>query len=112
MIGILPGGCYEEVEIKQDSFSSIRLALFQLYDSLSHKNSLAAVAALVGLAIGYYYRTKSKHSKKGIPIGNLPGPKKTFLIGNLINFPTTAWCDTFNQWREELGKSIFFQGWD
>ncbi|PVF95240.1 cytochrome P450 [Serendipita vermifera] len=78
-----------------------------LQGNLGRDNSLAAITALVGLAVGYYYIGGRKNGKNPMPISGIPGPERTFLIGNVLNFPTTAWGETFLEWREKIGNTIY-----
>ncbi|PVF95234.1 cytochrome P450 [Serendipita vermifera] len=70
--------------------------------------TLAAVA-LVSIVLGYYYVSRPNNHNSGASIRDFPGPKRTFLLGNTFNFPRTAWSDTFNKWREEMGDVAYLE---
>jgi hypothetical protein len=74
-----------------------------LQHDLIRNNSFAAVTALVGILLSGYFLTRSKKNHQGAPITDLPGPWRVPVLGN-INFPTSAWSETFNKWREEMGE--------
>jgi hypothetical protein len=64
----------------------------------------AAVALAVTGAVAAYYVASSTKSSKGSSLRDLPGPKRSFLIGNMKNFPRKAWTDTFTKWWDEMGE--------
>jgi hypothetical protein len=70
------------------------------HNNVIRDNSFAAIA-LATIVLGYVIF--SRNARKGEPISNLPGPERAFLLGNVKNFPTKAWSDTFKRWREQMG---------
>ncbi|KIM24678.1 hypothetical protein M408DRAFT_26799 [Serendipita vermifera MAFF 305830] len=36
-----------------------------------------------------------------------PGPERSFLVGNLFNFPRKRWFETFTKWSEDFGDIIY-----
>jgi hypothetical protein len=70
------------------------------HNNVIRDNSFAAIA-LATIIVGYYV-TSSRNARRGEPISNLPGPERAFLLGNVKNFPTKAWSDTFKGWREQM----------
>jgi hypothetical protein len=78
----------------------------RLRADLLDNRSLAAVA--FGTILVTYYISRPKKDSKGAPISDLPGPKRSLLLGNLKNFPKKERSAAFNAWREEFGKSCLF----
>jgi hypothetical protein len=73
-----------------------------LHKNVTREGSLAALT-IAGILLGYYI-IRPTSNIKGAPIDDLPGPKRSFLLGNVKNFPRTAWSDTFTAWKETIGQ--------
>ncbi|PVF95235.1 cytochrome P450 [Serendipita vermifera] len=73
-----------------------------------HTGGVAAVV-LASIVVGYYYMTRTRNHNLGASIRSFPGPKRTPLLGNALNFPRTAWSDTFNKWREDMGDIAYLE---
>ncbi|KAH8105243.1 cytochrome P450 [Cristinia sonorae] len=59
--------------------------------------ALVLVAALL-------YKNRSYHARR-LPLP--PGPRRRWLIGNLLDFPTSRPCITFRDWCREYGGLVF-----
>jgi len=46
------------------------------------------------------FEARAKRAGAKLP----PGPKKSFLVGNLFNFPRTRWYENFTEWQKEYGE--------
>ncbi|KAG8770503.1 hypothetical protein FRC20_005373, partial [Serendipita sp. 405] len=77
-------------------------------------NNFEAHYALVGaIAIAtsaYIYlasrTTEAKAKRAGARLA--PGPKRLFLLGNLLDFPKDRWFETFTSWGKQYGGTLCF----
>ncbi|PVF95239.1 cytochrome P450 [Serendipita vermifera] len=67
-----------------------------------------AFLAFSGILLGYYI-IRPTNSNKVAPITDLPGPKRSFLLGNVKDFPRKAWSETFTAWQKEIGDVIYLK---
>lgn len=81
--------------------------LGRLHTDWLDSQSLTSVA-LAGI-LATYLISRSKNSNKGRPISDLPGPKRSFFLGNLKNFPKKDRGVVFSAWREEFGDVIYIK---
>ncbi|KAG8810573.1 hypothetical protein FRC18_003993, partial [Serendipita sp. 400] len=76
-------------------------------------NNFEAHHALVGaIAIAtsaYIYlasrTTEAKAKRAGARLA--PGPKRMFLLGNLLEFPKDRWLETFTSWGKQYGDVVY-----
>jgi len=69
-------------------------------DSFDTVTAIASGAAILTASIlALYFRGSSK----GPSIETFPGPKPSFLIGNVRQFPASHWSDTFTALRGQYG---------
>ncbi|KAF8994918.1 cytochrome P450 [Cyathus striatus] len=66
-------------------------------------SSLASVSwGVAALVAALLYFNSKKSSKHPLP----PGPKKRFLVGNLLDLPTSFEWETYARWSKEYGSDI------
>ncbi|PVF95229.1 cytochrome P450 [Serendipita vermifera] len=52
-------------------------------------------------------KSRETANHKAASITTLPGPKRTFLLGNIPNFPLTGWSAKFTEMRETMGDVLY-----
>lgn len=78
-----------------------------LLDSLSRSQVWTGGAVVLSVVAWYFASntTAAKAKRAGAVLA--PGPKQSFLVGNLFNFPKGRWYETFTQWAEDYGDIVY-----
>jgi hypothetical protein len=75
----------------------------ELHGDLIRGGAIAALTAASFLGLFMISRSKNAATRNAAPILSLPGPERSFLIGNLTNFPLKDQAVKFYELREKLG---------
>jgi hypothetical protein len=75
----------------------------ELHSDLIRGGVMAAVTAASVFGLFIMSRSKNAANRNAAPILSLPGPERSFLIGNLTNFPLKDHAVKFAELREKLG---------
>lgn len=74
--------------------------MFQDISFSSSEYTTVGGVVVAGAAV-YYLLEKYRKARNGLPFP--PGPPKTFLLGNLLNFPKRGMFDAFTKYQKEYG---------
>ncbi|KAG8851585.1 hypothetical protein FRB91_007652 [Serendipita sp. 411] len=76
-------------------------------DRLETSRALVGSLAVVGM-VYLYLASKSPPARARKAGARLPpGPKGSFLVGNLFTFPRNRWLETFTSWGKQYGDIVY-----
>ncbi|KAG8754880.1 hypothetical protein FRC14_004554 [Serendipita sp. 396] len=76
-------------------------------DRFETTHALVGLLAIAGVACLYLESKTPPVRARKVGARLPPGPKGSFLVGNLFTFPKNRWFETFNLWGKQYGDIVY-----